>query len=133
MAISLLLFSWFWAGISANDYFRFQTFSNHEGLNQNTINALAQDQNGMLWIGTPNGLIRYDGYDFEEYTWDPNEPGSINNNQIDFIHTDNNGLLWVINNAGIQIFDPQLDRFYDIELYGDPVVNRLVEGSDSAI
>lgn len=46
----------------------FEKFSNKEGFNQNTINAIDQDKYGFLWFGTPNGLIKYDGYEFETYT-----------------------------------------------------------------
>ncbi|MEP3838659.1 MAG: two-component regulator propeller domain-containing protein [Algibacter sp.] len=38
----------------------FNRFSNKEGFNQNTIYAIAQDNYGFLWFGTPNGLIKYD-------------------------------------------------------------------------
>ena len=45
----------------------FERFSNKQGFNQNTINAIEQDKYGFLWYATPNGLIRYDGYDFETF------------------------------------------------------------------
>ena len=49
---------------------RFQRFSNREGFNQNTITSIQKDKYGILWFGTPNGLIKYDGYEFYSYTPD---------------------------------------------------------------
>ena len=44
---------------------RVEVFANKEGFDQNTISAICSDKNSVLWFATPNGLIKYDGYDFE--------------------------------------------------------------------
>ena len=45
--------------------FRFEKITTKEGLSQNSITAIIQNQTGYLWFGTPNGLNRYDGYTFK--------------------------------------------------------------------
>ena len=49
---------------------RFRTYSNNEGLSQPTALAIAQDSAGFLWIGTQDGLNRFDGYGFKVYKHD---------------------------------------------------------------
>ena len=48
---------------AASGYLR-TNFTDHDGLNSNIINAITQTKNGMLWIGTPDGLDRFDGHSF---------------------------------------------------------------------
>ncbi len=43
-------------------------FSTQDGLAQSQVRAIAQDRQGYLWLGTLNGLSRYDGYSFENYS-----------------------------------------------------------------
>ncbi len=49
-------------------HLRFESLTTDDGLPTNQILALCKDNKGFLWIGTSNGLIRYDGYNFKEYT-----------------------------------------------------------------
>ena len=72
---------------------RIETFGNQEGFFQNTVKAITSDKNGYLWFSTPNGLIRYDGYTFENYYHEPENPASIPNNFIENLLNDSNGRL----------------------------------------
>ncbi|MDC1277065.1 hypothetical protein N8Z48_02780 [Algibacter sp.] len=94
----------------------FERFSNKEGFNQNTIKSIAQDQYGFLWFGTPNGLIKYDGYDFITYTTQSKTKGQIINNSITYLYTDSSGLLWIGNTQGLNVYVPWLEKFYTIPL-----------------
>ncbi len=96
---------------------KFERFSNEEGFNQNTINTITQDAYGFLWFGTPNGLIKYDGYDFNSYSSEANgEAGSISDNNIVKLFTDAEGILWIGTVKGVDIYVPWLDKFYKITL-----------------
>ncbi|MBP0904932.1 two-component regulator propeller domain-containing protein [Mariniflexile gromovii] len=94
----------------------FERFSNKEGFNQNTITSITQDKYGFLWFGTPNGLIKYDGYEFETYTTQSQTNGQISSNNIKSLYNDNNGVLWVGTNVGITIYIPWLEKFYQVPL-----------------
>lgn len=64
-----------------------------------------------MWYATPNGLIRYDGYDFETFATKSKSNGTISSNNITSLFNDNNGLLWIGTNIGINVYVPSLERF----------------------
>jgi hypothetical protein len=55
---------------------QFERVSDADTLDGNTVTALAQDARGLIWIGTQNGLVRYDGYRFRKFSHQINEPFS---------------------------------------------------------
>ncbi len=67
----------------------------HLGLQQGGINTLAQDKYGFVWIGTNNGLIRYDGSTIVTYRHDPDDPQSITSDAVIALHYGNDGRLWL--------------------------------------
>ncbi|MGB0932054.1 MAG: ligand-binding sensor domain-containing protein, partial [Chitinophagales bacterium] len=68
-----------------------------EGLSHNTVHCLLQDQYGYIWIGTQNGLNKYDGYDFEVYrSNDESKPSNgFVGKIISSLYEDREGNLWV--------------------------------------
>ena len=94
----------------------FERFSNKEGFNQNTINAIEQDRYGYLWYGTPNGLIKYDGYEFKTYTTQSKTNGNLSSNFISSLVKDEQGVLWIGTNLGVNIYIPWLEKFYTVPL-----------------
>ena len=78
----------------------FHRLSIEEGLSQNSIICILQDSKGFLWLGTEDGLNRYDGYSFKTYYHNPNEPGSLSHNRIGSLYEDRSGVLWVGTMAG---------------------------------
>ncbi|MEM1137669.1 MAG: two-component regulator propeller domain-containing protein, partial [Bacteroidota bacterium] len=66
------------------------------GFNFNlNANVVYQDKIGYLWIGTNNGLYRYDGQDLKEFQYDVFDPKSLPNNTINSVLEDDNGNLWI--------------------------------------
>ena len=61
---------------------RFFKLSIEQGLSQNSINSIIQDNEGYIWIGTQDGVNRYDGYNFKIFRHDPQLPNSLLNNFI---------------------------------------------------
>ncbi len=59
------------------DAFQVRRLSVQEGLSQSSVNCILQDNKGFLWIGTQDGLNRYDGNSFTIYTYDPDDPGGL--------------------------------------------------------
>ena len=76
-------------------------YSVNEGLSQSQINAIIQDSRGFLWVGTEDGLNRYDGYIFIKYTHQPFDNNSLSDNHINAICEDNYGVLWIATNRGL--------------------------------
>lgn len=83
-----------------------------DGLAPGIITELLRDQQGFLWIGTQNGLHRYDGYELVKYTHDPKTPHSISGNLIHDIVEDQQGHLWIAaGESGVNRYDPATDQF----------------------
>ena len=74
---------------------RFEHLTIEDGLSQNAGLAIFQDSRGYLWIGTQDGLNRYDGYGSKIYKHDPDDPHSISYNSILSMGDDKNGSLWI--------------------------------------
>jgi len=90
-----------------------------DGLTQGYITSLFEDHNGYLWIGTLNGLNRFDGKTFENFTENPNDSFSVKGQYVDQILEDHLGRVWVLfNNGTISVFDEKEKRFHSLHLSG---------------
>lgn len=79
---------------------RLQSLGIDAGLSQATARALAQDGDGMLWIGTQDGLNRYDGQDIRVFRRDTSRAGSLSDNHVTALAVDAQGELWIGTQAG---------------------------------
>ena len=68
--------------------FIFERINTSNGLTNNSVRRVFQDSKGYLWIGTQDGLNKYDGYKFTNYRYDPQDTTSISNNVIWAIYED---------------------------------------------
>ncbi len=76
-----------------------------KGLSQNSAYCITQDSRGYIWIGTWDGLNRYDGYQF--LTFRPsltNKPGELSNQTVYSLHTDSRGILWIGTEKGLNSY-----------------------------
>lgn len=69
------------------------TFNVRDGLPSNSISCIAQDRNGLIWIGTWNGLSFYDGYRFFTFRSNPRN-GHLSTNRVLSVHPDASGNVW---------------------------------------
>lgn len=91
---------------------RFDHLTADDGLAQNSVEAILQDSRGLIWIGTQDGLSRFDGYTFTTYKHDPDNPNSLSHNFIRDIFEDRDGHLWITTNGGgANRFDPHTQTF----------------------
>ena len=96
----------------ASSKFTFDIFTQEDGLPNNQIQCIYQDKKGWMWIGTSQGLSRFDGYSFVNFLPDVNDSNSLNGNLVRVIKEDKNGNLLVgTENGGLNIFDRQKVRF----------------------
>jgi len=74
------------------------SWSTEDGLPQNSIQCILQTHDGYIWIGTPNGLVRFDSIDFRVFNrW--NTP-NLKNDSIQCLYQDNHGTLWIGTDGG---------------------------------
>jgi signal transduction histidine kinase/ligand-binding sensor domain-containing protein len=90
---------------------RFTHLTTAHGLSSSAVDAVAQDQQGFLWVGTQEGLNRYDGASVTVFRHDPYDPQSLSDNWIHAIVPDAAGMLWIGTRNGLNRFDPTLRQF----------------------
>ena len=82
------------------------------GLSQNTVHDILQDNEGFIWFATEDGLNKYDGYNFTVYKNSQEDKNSISDNFIWTIFEDRSGTLWIgTNSGGLCKFDRERERF----------------------
>jgi ligand-binding sensor domain-containing protein/serine phosphatase RsbU (regulator of sigma subunit) len=91
-----------------------QTANPADSLSSNSITDICEDHSGELWIGTTNGLNRYDRETarYTVYRFDPGNPYSLGSNNVSRIYEDHAGVLWICTTAGgINTFDRRTEGF----------------------
>ncbi|WP_179336170.1 hybrid sensor histidine kinase/response regulator transcription factor [Winogradskyella costae] len=111
----------------------FERISNKEGFNQNTVNSIEQDKYGFLWYATPNGLIRYDGYEFKTFSTQSKGERAISSNNVTYLFNDKDGILWIGTNVGLNIYVPWLERFFTVPLSYNIDVNTIASQNDGYV
>jgi signal transduction histidine kinase/CheY-like chemotaxis protein/ligand-binding sensor domain-containing protein len=102
--------------------FKFKNLSTNQGLSVNNASSVLQDQKGFIWIGTRDGLNKYDGYTFTVYRSDHEDTTSISGNFIWCMKEDKEGNLWIATaDGGLNKYDWKEDRFIRyVNNPGDP-------------
>lgn len=116
LSIILLIASTFFQ-LHAQQQLNFKRITINEGLSQNTAFCIAQDKTGFIWIGTEDGLNKYDGYEFTIYKHQNSNPKSLTHNQINAVAEDGRGNFWVGTSDGLNLFDKHTETFSRIGNY----------------
>jgi ligand-binding sensor domain-containing protein/serine phosphatase RsbU (regulator of sigma subunit) len=107
--------------LNSQTYLPPEWYSLENGLSSESVTCLKVDDNGYLWIGTKNGLNRYDGYRFKQFIDEPSGQVTGFAQEINAIKSDQKGDLWLINGSNICRFD-----------YKTGVITQPVKNSDLA-
>lgn len=99
---------------------RFIRLDVEQGLSQAMVSALAQDHAGNIWIGTQNGLNRFDGFFVEVFRPDTEQNQSISDNFITSLLVDNKGMIWIGTLNGLNRFNPASAEMEEINLATSP-------------
>jgi signal transduction histidine kinase/CheY-like chemotaxis protein/AraC-like DNA-binding protein/sugar lactone lactonase YvrE len=86
------------------------SISRREGLSNGAVNTIAKDAEGYIWLGTWNGLNRYNGHSIETFL-PGSKPGTIHNHVIRELYPTSAGPVWMLTNKGIARYDNIHDRF----------------------
>ena len=116
--------------------FRFSTIDSRYGLNQGSINRLVQDNLGFVWLGTEDGLARYDGSKVQVYRNDPDNIQSLPDNVITALVFGRDKRLWVGSEGdGASYYDYSSDQFIRLNnaALGKKVINFFSYKDESAI
>ena len=96
---------------STDLYSRFYNISDFGGVTGQQVNTVYQDEDGFIWVGTDNGLFRYDGHDFFAYRHIKEDTLSISSSIINTIAGDKQGGIWVGTDNGLNYYDRERERF----------------------
>ncbi|MBO0952163.1 hybrid sensor histidine kinase/response regulator transcription factor [Fibrella forsythiae] len=109
--------------------FRFEHITVNEGLAHSDGMCIEQDKSGFIWMGTNDGINRYDGYELKKYLLPINNRNGLFSNRIQDMYCDAKDRLWVgTESAGLSLFDADHDRFVNISQRVRPSANKaLVE------
>ena len=98
---------------------------------------IIQSRDGFIWIGTKDGLNRYDGSRFEIFSPDPFNPFAIGGSEVQALFEDSKGWIWIKLPKGLDVLDPGSGRFFHLMYEGKPFGNsnlvNFVETPDGAI
>lgn len=89
-------------------------FSKQEGLSHADVRAVLQDRQGFIWIGTQDGLNRFDGYSFTTFRHKAEDPNSLSSNNILSLYEDQDGIIWLGTTEGLNRLNPvseEIQRF----------------------
>ena len=109
---------------------RFENFGLDAGLSELAVNAIAQDSLGFLWVGTEDGLDRYDGYRFVHFTHDSASPDSVPENFIADLCVDAAGSLWIATEGGgVAVRHAGHKAFHSLSTLVEPGEARKLENA----
>lgn len=108
--------------------FFFSHLGVEDGLSQITVLKIYQHSDGFIWMGTRNGLNRYDGYNFRVFRHEVNNPASLSDNYITDIKEDKCKNLWVGTTNGLNHINHltgKVTRFYPRNLVPE-ITNKII-------
>src|SRR5580698_675873 len=88
-----------------------KVYTTNDGLPSNSTTSAITDEKGFLWVGTQNGLCRFDGYSFKTFVNIPGDTTSLTNNYVNALIMDKSGRIWVGTLDGLNLLDPVTEKF----------------------
>lgn len=116
-----------------NNNLKFVKYSTAMGLSSENQKCIIQDNQGFIWIGTQEGLNRFDGRTFRIYRSDPKSNTSLKSNIINCLFCDSNGQLWVgTYGGGLSRYNKEKDNFFTYT-YNSRKASSLLKSEITAI
>lgn len=100
--------------LKAQDHIQFKNYTINEGLSQSTVSCVIQDRLGALWLGTQDGINRFNGKNFEVFSTDRGY--DISNEYINTSFTDRNSNMWFGTYNGLTKYNPKSVKFSSYQL-----------------
>lgn len=120
------------AGRAQNQSLKFEHLGKKEGLSQLNVGCIIQDSRGFIWVGTRDGLSKYDGYNFTNYKHDSQDPTSLSSSMVADIVEDKEGNIWIATIIGLNKLERRSGTFKkymhndkDPNSLSDNILNKL--------
>ncbi len=95
---------------------RFNKITSQEGLSQSEVYSFLKDKHGFMWIGTLDGLNRYDGYRITKFNINNTDSNSLSNGTIRALAEDGSGRIWIGTDNGLNVFFHNKQRIFRVKL-----------------
>ena len=107
----------------------FTPVGEHNRLDARIVSSLMVDSQGLLWVGSREGLYRYDGYEAQVFLPETGNPNAINDIDIRVVYEDSSEIIWVgTNSGGLNRYDPDTGKFSSF-LHHSPSPTSLSDNS----
>lgn len=130
VVVLLLIFG---GSLQANDVMQFKHLSLQEGFSQSPVFSIIQSKKGFIWIGSRDGLIRFDGYEFKTYKSDKIVDYNIIHSNIKAIYEDKEENLWIGTSNGLFVFNQKQEQFTQVDIGLSTIVFSLLSGGNDEI
>ncbi|MGD1046663.1 MAG: two-component regulator propeller domain-containing protein [Bacteroidota bacterium] len=104
---------------------QFKHITNNDGLSDLYVRCIIQDDQGFMWLGTFDGLNKYDGYGFTVYRHRDNDSNSLPTNIIRYMYKDDNNDLWIGTSRGLCLYDRDHDNFINFNKENGYALNNF--------
>lgn len=108
---------------------KFTRISVDEGLSHLVVNFIDQDESGFIWIGTHDGLNRFDGYQFKSFYKIPDNPNSLSDNIVTCFLQVSKEEVWIGTDDGVNKFNPLngvVERYVTLKNDSTSLSNNLI-------
>ena len=102
-----------------------QNYTISNGLAHNGVTSILEDSRGYIWVGTFEGLNRYDGYEFKTIKNTLSDAVFVSN-RIRSLKEDTKGNIWIGTDEGISLYNYDLEEFSDI--YSNQLAKKGIKG-----
>lgn len=115
--------------IQAQDYdLAYQHITTEDGLSNNFATTIIQSKKGFIWIGTQEGLNKYDGYSFKIYKSNPDKKYHLNSNHITFLKEEvEKDIIWIGTSTGLSKLHTQKDTIENIAFFDKKRINYIYQ------
>jgi signal transduction histidine kinase/DNA-binding response OmpR family regulator/ligand-binding sensor domain-containing protein len=133
----ILFILFFYGAVSAqeNSLEPFQKFTISDGLSHDGVTSILEDSRGFLWIGTYDGLNKYNGYDFKTYR-NTIDRRVLISNRVRTLAEDKKGVLWIGTDEGITTYNYSKEDFKDLSIAKEasrPIIRKIIIGNKNGL
>ena len=106
----------------------FDHYTLAQGFSSAQALCITKSHDGYLWIGTEQGLVRFNGHNFKNYLADPFDKKALSHNYIKHLKEDRHGRIWIVANEALHIYNPKTDKFQRIEIVINNKPSNTISG-----
>lgn len=129
--LGILIITFAYLISDAQRYERYDILDVRDGLSSNYVDCILKDSKGYTWIGTWNGLNRFDGYDIVQYKADVQDSSKLLGNWIFKVFEDRQNNLWICTNSGLCRYNYKKDCFEREKEIANISVKAIVQTTDN--